>query len=345
MRHALLISLFLAFSGILFACVPIDAPPEEIDWLSLKGSLLTIESAEKHDMLSQLTFGSDGIRHLAIDFLIDGIVSASFTHQDLDDGALMTIEDAPLRIEHRVVYDLDQRPEPIFNAYMETSGVFEDPEGHILQNNVNTSFDYIVNTFTNLENHYHHYNFLAFYDALSISMSDRQVKPFDADDDPMVFQSTYDDCIADVLAYLQSDLLAMEDYMDVYDVRYGYRYEFQMTPIDFLLQREDPVLGYTFDEETAALVLTANLYVRDNEPILIRVDVEGLPFLLERTLEDEPMMGATLTGPFKIDGMVSISFVLNFFADEPILPDSADYAFYRSVDSFRIPTLRHFLIE
>ncbi|MCF7931810.1 MAG: hypothetical protein K9K93_01450 [Acholeplasmataceae bacterium] len=345
MRHALTLTMLLSLFGVLFACVPIDAPPEEVNWLSLNGSLMSLDSSEKQAMLSGLTIGSDGIRHLETDLMIEGDLSASFSHQDINGGVQMSFEEAPIRLEHTTIYDLDLREDPVFTAFLESSGVFEDTEGLILDNGVTTSFDYIVNTYANLENHYHHYNFLAFYDALSISMSDRQVKPFESEATPLALQALYDEKVLEILSYIQSDLLEMDDYLDVYDLRYGHRYEFNMTPLDFLMLRSDPVIGYTFDDETSQLMLKANLYVRENELILIRLDIEDLSFVLDRTLETDDFMGITLDGPFRFEGTASLSLVLSFHAEDPELPLPAYFDIYRQVESFRVPSIGHFLID
>jgi hypothetical protein len=345
MRHAMILTMLLSLLGVLFACVPIDAPPEEVNWLSLNGSLMSLDPIEKQEMLSNLTLGSDGIRHLETDLLVEGTLSASFTHPDVKDGALISFSDAPIRLEHTTAYDLDLRDDPLFTAFLESSGVFKDTDGLILENDVTSSFSYIVNTYADLEYHYHHYNFLAFYDALSISMSDRQVKVLESEETPLPLQSLYDEKILEIITYIQSDLLELDQYLDVYDVRYGHRYEFQMTPLDFLLQRVDPVNGYTFDDETSQLMLSANLYVRENELILIRLEIEDLPFALEQSKENDEFMGFILDGPFSFEGTASLSLVLSFHAEDPDIPLEPYYDIYRNVESFSIPSFGRFLIE
>jgi hypothetical protein len=342
-----IIMIFLLFSLLLAAsaCVPVDAPPEEVDWLSLNGSLMSLEDTEKADLLDLLTITEDGIRHFEIAITLDGTMSAGFTHPDLNDGLPNTVTDAEISIEHHAIYDTDFRETPEFGHMIDASGVLGDPEGLILDNGASNSIDYIVKTYDDLENLYHHYNVLAFHDTLSISMSDRQTRPAGEDDPVFPLRAMHDGWIADLVNYLETDLFGLPEMMDVYDVRYGHRYEFSMTPLDFLEERVDPVLGYTFDDETAVQMLVANLYVKDDALIAIRASFDVIPFRLETELEEVPFMGAVFDGPLVFEGSASVSLVLNFHQGDVIEPDVEDLLEYRPVDTFYIPSLSRFLID
>jgi hypothetical protein len=345
MRPIIMIVLMFSLLLVVSACVPVDAPPEEVDWLSLNGSLITMDDTEKSGLLDLLSITQDGVRHFEIAMTLEGTMSAGYAHPDINDGMFKTVTDTEVSIEHHAIYDTDFRETPEFGHMIDASGVLLDPDGHILGNDASNSIDYIVKTYDDLENLFHHYNVLAFHDTLSISMSDRQTKEISQDDPDFPLRAMHDTWITDLVTYLETDLFQMPEMMDVYDVRYGHRYQFTMTPLDFLEERAEPVFGYTFDEETAVQMLIANLYVKDDALIAVRASFDVIPFRLETELEDSEFLGAVFDGPFIFEGSASISLVLNFHHGDVVGPDPDDLLEYRPVDTFFIPSLGRFLID
>jgi len=345
MRPIIMIVLLFFILVAASACVPVDAPPEEVDWLSLNGSLMSLDDTEKADLLDLVSITEDGVRHFDIAITLEGTMSASYVHSDINDGLPNTVNDAGISIEHHAIYDADFRETPEFGHMIDASGVLLDPDGLVLVNDASNSIDYIVKTYDDLDNLYHHYNVLAFHDTLSISMSDRQRKERTQDDPVFPLRAMHDTWITDLVTYLETDLFQMPEMMDVYDVRYGHRYQFTMTPLDFLEERVEPVLGYTFDDETAVQMLVANLYVKDDALIAVRASFDVIPFRLETELDEMPFLGAVFDGPFVFEGSASISLVLNFHQGDVIEPDADDLLEYRPVDTFFIPSLGRFLID
>lgn len=338
MRLLLTSVLVIIATSLLWACTPIDAPPEDVDWLTLKGTMLEWDVETITDVVVNLTPAEYGMRHLSMHMLVDLVVNATYLPED--ESEWVVLEDASFELDVNLDHYVDQRENPDFHFYLKAAVDANDSTGVFLDTGVPTNIVLITSLFVDFEGSYFYYNLGIFLNMFNVGLTDKQVVFHE--DEPALDWLPFDP--TSILTTLIFDLVIenmthLVEFITVYDVVHGYRLDVEMTLAD-LIGLDDRLADMIDDEETDLdQPLLIEVFIQENNLVLVRLDVEALTFDFYLEAIDITIMAVSLTDTLSMSVTLDINLVYHLHDAQPDLPDPAMLALFREVEQFTLPDL------
>ncbi len=330
--------LMIIMTFFLWACTPVDAPAEDVDWLTLRGTVLEWDVETITDVVGNLTLAEHGMRHLRTHMLIDLVVNATYLPEG--ESEWVVLEDASFELDVDLDYYVDQRLEPEFYFYSKAAVVANDSTGVFLDTGGPTNIILITSLFVDFDGSYFYYNLGIFLNMFNVGLTDKQVV-FHEDEpdldwlpvDPMGLITTI------LFDLVVDNMILLVDYITVYDVIYGYRLDVEMTLADLIGLDDD--LADMIDDDITDLdqALLIEVFVKDNRLVLVRMVADTLAFALHFEEVDVTFMEVSLADTLSMSLTLSINLIYHLHDAEPDLPDPAMLALFREVEQFEWPDL------
>ncbi|TVP86490.1 MAG: hypothetical protein EA375_01240 [Acholeplasmataceae bacterium] len=330
--------LMIIMTFFLWACTPVDAPAEDVDWLTLRGTVLEWDVDTITDVVGNLTLAEHGMRHLRTHMLIDLVVNATYLPEG--ESEWVVLEDASFELDIDLDHYVDQRLEPEFYFYSKGAVVANDSTGFFLDTGVPTNIVLITSLFVDFDGSYFYYNLGIFLNMFNVGLTDKQVV-FHEDEpdldwlpvDPMGLITTI------LFDLVVDNMILLVDYITVYDVVHGYRLDVEMTLADLIGLDDD--LADMIDDDITDLdqALIIEVFVKDNRLVLVRMVADTLTFALHLEEVDVTFMEVSLADTLSMSLTLSINLIYHLHDAEPDLPDPAMLALFREVEQFEWPDL------
>jgi hypothetical protein len=341
MRETISMICFMFILIFISACKPIDSPPEEIDWLSLRGTLIEMTVDEKIELLEPLEM-NPGMRHLRIQGLIDMTLDLNYLINDLDDDPVF-IQGAPVFLDFLVDYYADQTALNLFHQYLRTSLALTDHEGRLLNTGQYSHLDFILMYYDDYESQYFSHNAFAYMGPNIYSLQDKQRKDYE----PELTKSDFElDPVSTLLEnlydFIMENIILFTDYIDVYDVRYGHRLEINFTLEDIVEIDESLLAIVDLENSDIETILTVDVYMAHHTMVLLQTKFDSFFVTLKASLDVNEYFGIFFFDDYQASLMLSLDVFYRLYAEKPRLPEDDYLSLFRNVEEIALPSLDDF---